>query len=323
VSRFFVRAGAVLVMLACMTSAGPLRAQANRTFVSGHGADTGGCGLGAPCRSFAYAITQTNTGGEITILDPAGYGPVTISKSISIVNDGVGEAGVTTTSQQDAIAISANASVVVNLRGLTLVGQGVGNHGIMMGFNGGTLNIQNCVIRGFTANGIAFFPTVSAALNVSDTVVSNNAGQGIWVGTGGITTNLSVVATFERVRSIGNSIGFLIDVSNFGAGSSLYAAATESLAADNGLQGFTLFTGQNSILPAVFSLVNSRSTSNNIGLVVNGPVATIAAMAIAQVTVDGNAAHGYFVSGGALKSFGNNYIVDAANSGSLTPISQQ
>src|SRR5215472_1871164 len=163
-----------IIAAALLAVAGQAQAQANRTFVSGHGSDGSPCSLSAPCRSFAQAIQVTNAGGEITILDPAGYGPVTITKTISIINDGVGEAGVTTASAVDAITINIGASDVVNLRGLTLVGGGVGNFGIKF-TNLGALNIQNCVIRGFTIDGIEFQPVGTAALNVSDTIVSNVA----------------------------------------------------------------------------------------------------------------------------------------------------
>ncbi|MDQ6701827.1 MAG: hypothetical protein M3Z96_01330 [Pseudomonadota bacterium] len=44
---------------------------ANRTFVSGKGTDSGACALAAPCRTFAFALTQTAAGGEIDVLDPA------------------------------------------------------------------------------------------------------------------------------------------------------------------------------------------------------------------------------------------------------------
>src|SRR5215472_9725628 len=104
-------------------------AQANRTFVSGDGSDSNPCSLAAPCRSFAGALAQTNPGGEIAVLDTAGYGAVTITKAISIVNEEGVEAGITATSG-DGITISAGASDVVNLRGLTLVGVGSNGNGI-------------------------------------------------------------------------------------------------------------------------------------------------------------------------------------------------
>src|SRR5262249_30059071 len=158
---------------------GSARAQANRTFVSGHGADGNPCSLAAPCRSFAQALTQTNAGGEITILDPAGYGPVTITKAVSIVNDGVGEAGITVGSATDGIDVNIGAGDVVNLRGLTLVGGGVGANGILFS-KLGALNIQKCVIRGFF-NGIEVVPAGTGAINVSDTIVADIAAVGIAV----------------------------------------------------------------------------------------------------------------------------------------------
>src|SRR5215467_11157092 len=87
-------------------------ALANRTFVSGIGSDANPCSLAAPCRSFAGALAQTNAGGEIAVLDTAGYGTVTINKSVTITNPGGVEAGVTTTGSQSAILISAGTSSV-------------------------------------------------------------------------------------------------------------------------------------------------------------------------------------------------------------------
>src|SRR5262245_31209797 len=98
-------------------------ALSNRTFVSGTGSDSNPCSLAAPCRSFAGAIAQTSPGGEVAVLDTAGYGAVTITQAVSIVNEEGVEAGITATSG-DAISINAGASDVVNLRGLTIVGAG-------------------------------------------------------------------------------------------------------------------------------------------------------------------------------------------------------
>jgi nitrous oxidase accessory protein NosD len=53
-------------------------------FVSSNGTDTGACTRNAPCRNFAYAVTQVADGGEVVALDTAGYGPVLITKTMSI-----------------------------------------------------------------------------------------------------------------------------------------------------------------------------------------------------------------------------------------------
>src|SRR5476649_372899 len=107
----------------------------NRIWVSGHGVDHAGCGAPtAPCRSLQYAHDTLNSGGEIDILDPAGYGAVTITKAISIVNDGVGTAGVQATSGS-AITINAGAGQSVLLKGLNIDGLGSALNGIA--FNSG------------------------------------------------------------------------------------------------------------------------------------------------------------------------------------------
>jgi hypothetical protein len=73
--------------------ANPAQAQATRTWVSGVGDDANPCSRTAPCKTFAGAISKTAPGGEINVLDPGGFGAVTITKSISITSVGF-EAGV-------------------------------------------------------------------------------------------------------------------------------------------------------------------------------------------------------------------------------------
>src|SRR2546421_7915819 len=77
---------AVLIIgLACSTMA---QAQATRTWVSGVGDDANPCSRTAPCKTFAGAISKTAAGGEISVLDPGGFGAVTITKAITIDGEG-------------------------------------------------------------------------------------------------------------------------------------------------------------------------------------------------------------------------------------------
>jgi hypothetical protein len=62
-----------LAVLALTIAASMPSLAAQRNFVRSDGADTGTCSFGAPCRSFNYAIAQTSAGGELIILDTAGY----------------------------------------------------------------------------------------------------------------------------------------------------------------------------------------------------------------------------------------------------------
>ena len=55
-------------------------ATAQPKFVASTGNDAAACSLAQPCRGFARAIAQTSAGGEVIVLDSAGYGPVTITK---------------------------------------------------------------------------------------------------------------------------------------------------------------------------------------------------------------------------------------------------
>jgi hypothetical protein len=304
----------VVALVAMLASSGAY-ALSNRTFVSGNGSDTNPCSLTAPCRSFAQAITQTNAGGEIAVLDTAGYGIVTINKAVSIINqDGV-EAGITTASATDGITIGAGAFDVVNLRGLTLVGGGIGTHGITF-TSGGTLNIQNCSIRGFTSQGVNFVPTASSKLNVSDTIVSNNGFEGILVQPTG--NGVANTAFFERVQSIGNGTGFSV-TGQSATGGTLAATANTSAASGN-IGGFAVISlGGGAV--TTFAVINSAAIGNGTGLSSTNAGAT---MFIAGSTVSGNATHGFNIqTSGLIKTFGNNNITDTNNVGTLTPAGQQ
>src|SRR5437773_8463281 len=98
-------------------------AQATRTWVSGVGSDANPCSRTAPCKTFAGAFSKTAEGGEIDALDPAGYGTLTITKSItidggtgsgwaSVLNSGTNGFNVNvTTNPSTAVVIVRNISI--------------------------------------------------------------------------------------------------------------------------------------------------------------------------------------------------------------------
>src|SRR6188472_3006992 len=115
-------------------------AQATRTWVSGVGDDANPCSRTAPCKTFAGAISKTAAGGEIDALDPAGFGAVTITKSITI--DGTPfQAGVLA-SGTNGIIINAGANDVVVLRGLSVEGVSSALNGIRV-MNAGAVFVEN------------------------------------------------------------------------------------------------------------------------------------------------------------------------------------
>lgn len=74
----------LLAFCVLAASASLLNAQATRTWVSGVGDDANPCSRTAPCKTFAGAISKTAEGGEIDVLDPGGFGTVTITKAMTI-----------------------------------------------------------------------------------------------------------------------------------------------------------------------------------------------------------------------------------------------
>src|SRR5476649_937739 len=151
-AKVFVAALAPALLVSVAIASPSAAATVNRAWVSGHGADAAGCGAPtAPCRSLQYAHDNiVASGGEIDILDPAGYGAITITKAISIVNDGVWTAGVQQpTSGQSAISVNAGPGDRVFLRGLNIDGVNLSaQNGIDLA-SGGGLIVDHCVVRHF------------------------------------------------------------------------------------------------------------------------------------------------------------------------------
>lgn len=311
-------AAVVLGISAAHAAAAPVLS--NRTFVSGHGSDSNSsanCSLIAPRRSFAAAVLVTNPGGEIVVLDPAGYGKVTITQAVSIINDSVGDARITdSTPNTNAITIAAGPTDVVNLRGLTVTGvPGGGANGITF-TSGGALNIQNCVIRGFANTGISFVPSGFSTLTVFDTIVSDIGGSLAAIFLQPVGSGLTVNAYLGRVQVIGNNQHGIDANTTAMTGGSLHVTVADSVVTGNpNGSGILLPTSSNPIV----TVINTRLTNNQVGLNASQGTAYIA-----ETTISGNTLSGFAQRPFALiNSFGNNRITDTNNIGSLTPIGKQ
>ena len=292
-------------LLASGLSAAPAQAGPNRTWVSGTGTDSGACTRAAPCRTFAFALTQTNAGGEIDVLDPAGYGAITITKAISIVNDGVGVAAIGA-SLGNAITINAGASDSVHLRGLTIEGTGGATTGIL--FNSGVnLAIENCVIQ-HLADGIVITPSTSSSFSVSNTIASNNSSTGINIIPFG---SANVKGVLSTVITNNNDTGIFVEGSVTGA--SLNVTIVDSVSSNNNNVGIRLFEGTKTTV----MVRNSTAANNNIGVDANG-----GALYLARSTITGNQSFGVLASGGTIFSYGDNDINGNVNDGigSLTAV---
>src|SRR5437016_1896205 len=129
-----------LVLVAALSA----QAQATRTWVSGVGDDANPCSRTAPCKTFAGAISKTASAGEINVLDPGGFGAVTITKPITISSEGF-EAGVLVSGTNGIVVNVPNATDVVVIRGLDIEGLTTGLSGITV-LTGGTIQVEKCTI---------------------------------------------------------------------------------------------------------------------------------------------------------------------------------
>jgi hypothetical protein len=308
ISRTTVVIAAVLAFGAALPAA-PAQAQNARSFVSSTGSDSNPCTLAAPCRSFTGAYAQTNAGGEIDVLNTAGYGPLTITHAISIVNDG--STASVLASGVFGVTINAGATDAVSLRGLTFEGAGAASGGIE--FNTGqSLTIENCVIRHMTGDGIDFTPNATSSLLVSDTLVADNSGNGIVVQPTGSGT---VTAVLNRVEVNNNGANGIEVAGNFSTGT-IKATVSESVATGNSHLDQVGFFAVSSTL----TVFHSVASNNYTGIEAAGSGGTLT---IAQSMVTGNN-FGWNAGGGVVQSYGDNYFNgNGSNAGSLTPVSKQ
>jgi hypothetical protein len=156
--------------------AAPAVATVQRTFVSAAGSDAGACSLGAPCRSFLAALSRTNSGGEIVVLDSGGYGSVTITQAVTIAAPEGVYAGISVFAGDSGVTVDAPFAVVV-LRGLTINGQG-GTSGINF-VQGAELRVVRCHISSMTDSGIVAQLGNGSVLQVANTVIARNINAGI------------------------------------------------------------------------------------------------------------------------------------------------
>jgi hypothetical protein len=198
---------AIIAALAACFLALPAHAQATRTWVSGVGADDNPCSRTAPCKTYAGAISKTAKDGEISTLDPGGFGAVTITKSITINGTpGAGYGSILATLSNGVtinITDAADARRTVRLNWLDINGAGTGINGIriMPGNLGGTsVVVENTNIDGFGTRGISDERTNGGKLVVSDTTIRHVVGSGIHIVAGGVNQN-KVMLSNVRVHN--------------------------------------------------------------------------------------------------------------------------
>jgi hypothetical protein len=291
-------------------------AQATRTWVSGVGDDANPCSRTAPCKTFAGAVSKTLTDGEINCLDPAGYGAVTVTKSLTIDCEDT----------QGAILASSTTGVIVNivgtttsdplatvrLRGLSINGAGscaapcLGTHTGIRGVNVSSANtrqvklfVEECFIHGFINEGILFNgPGGDLVVNDSETV--DNGGSGIrtlstLAGATGI-----IHVTIDTVNAGLNGQGIRFEGNTFGV-------IKNSSASNNAINGFVAFPV--SIGGAEMNIMDSAANNNKTFGVFAGGTGQAGVVRIFNVTAFSNTTKQLNVNaGGSILSNGKNHI---------------
>lgn len=347
-----------LIVALVLATAPSLSLAAQRTFVSGVGSDSNACSLVAPCRSLAAALVKTAVDGEIIIQDSAGYGPVTIAQSVSIVAPPGVYGGISILS---GTGITINGSGInVTLKGLTINGQG-GVTGI--DFQGASLNskvrIESVEIANLTGNGITVSAGNSEVL-VIDSIIRDTGGDGIEaMGASTITVDRSrfdrntngiyahdgpvvFVSNSVIANSASSGVRLFVTLPVFSVSASIESC---SLTGAGNEVVYLDSQGSNSTIDVTVSRSTLVGNQNGVGVNASagGSVATAvlkdnvisknsnkgvyaqfagATAVLSGNTVTGNLTGLQSLSGGVLKSFGNNGVVNNTTNGtaSLTPV---
>jgi hypothetical protein len=232
--RFTLTALAIMAFTLMVSSS--TQAQAPRTWVSGVGDDVNPCSRTAPCKTFAGAIIKTDTNGEIDVLDPGGFGPLTINKSITIDGSSIGSGGMVNPSGHGVVINIVSASDTrksVTLRNLSIQGVGTGLRGVRI-FAATQVYVENCLITGQSGspgNGIDDARTTGGFLEVDNTTITNNSGSAINVAPSSGATQIHVHVTNSRLQGNGGT--------GLALGNNVKGTISNSVIAQNGA-GFSL-----------------------------------------------------------------------------------
>jgi Periplasmic copper-binding protein (NosD) len=256
--KFYPTVKALFVVTFMLVVASAAQAQATRTWVSGVGDDVNPCSRTAPCKTYAGAISKTARDGEISTLDPGGFGAVTITKSIYINGThGQGYGSILhslTNGVNINITDAADVRKAVRLKSLDLNGASTGINGISI-LAANNVWIEDCTIDGTTGNGtssgIGIRVATAASINlyVTDTLIHKHV-TGIRVNT----TAGFAVANIRNSNIEGNGTG--ID-----AASNSFVTVAGSRVSRNTTHGITA-----SVSGAQLTVSNCVITNNNTGI---------------------------------------------------------
>jgi hypothetical protein len=169
----------------------PAQAQAMRTYVSGLGKDNNPCTVAAPCRTLQAALANTLAGGEITTLNSANYGYVTINQAVSI---------------SSGIMFQNSAASTGVLNDVQLVNNGNGIVALGTSSTGpATVTVQNSMVAnngtvGILSNGFS-------AIRVANSTIANSGSTVTGNGTGWLVANGGQLYSTSKNSIFGNTSG--------------------------------------------------------------------------------------------------------------------
>jgi hypothetical protein len=277
---------AIAIASALLAISAPASAQ-TRTWVSGTGDDMNPCSRTSPCRTFAAAISKTATNGVINCIDNAGYGSVTITRSMTIdCHENLA-----------SVLVGDTAGIVVNitgadpkdtlktarLRNIDISGSGGSGQGINI-LAGSAVIVEDVTITQVSKQGINDVRSEGGTLlSVKNTTIANNAGVGI--SAAATATNAVVL---DNVHSIKNTYGIAIAKNNS-------VTVNRSVLAGNSTAGLQAD-------PSSQLMLDNSVVSNNLtGISSSSSVA----FANTDVTFNGTGITGTTTSFGNNRIFGN------------------
>jgi hypothetical protein len=263
-----------LVAIVGALAAPAVYAQATRTWVSGVGDDVNPCSRTAPCKTFAGAISQTAAGGEINVLDPGGYGAVTITKAITI--NGEGTMGSVLVSGTNGIVVQAGPTDTVILRNIEVNGlNGLGVNGVLF-LSGAELHLEKVFIYGMGHAGVMFQPAGASRLFIDNSSIRDNTQHGVYsqpqsAGTALATITGSFIEGNGKGVRVDDGTTMLIDrtsisgnmltgILSFSSSRTSTVTIDNSSASNNGAAGVRAFSN------TTIYVANSNVTSNDMGL---------------------------------------------------------
>jgi hypothetical protein len=326
-SKFRLTLTALAVIAFTVLASSSANAQATRTWVSGVGDDVNPCSRTAPCKTYAGAISKTAVNGEISTLDPGGFGAVTITKSITI--EGTQGQGYGSILHSGTVGVSINYDSFsgealtqrsVRLRNLNINGSG-GSGGsassgsrairIIGGANsaGSEVFVEDCILDGSfasgTGRGIEDNRSSGGFLSVSRTTIRNMGGSGI-----------STLTTNAGLKIVVNDSQFLNCANGIAVGSNVKVAVYNSNI--SGCSGAGLFVEDTdgAAVTTVMDVDHCVVSHNGTGFNASTGGSMIR---VSNTTAVGNTTLATQAGGGLVQSYGNNQAGGLAFPSGVSP----